>query len=241
MLFFYFFLNNTIGGDFITFKYRYKKQIIIGIIILIFVIVSISIGLYFYFNKEEKKEEITVEKNKLEKKEEPKKELYKVDIKGQINNPGIYEMNIDSRVIDVINNAGGLTEYADTSVINLSKKIKDEMVIIVYSYDEVKEFSKTKEIEKQIQNNCKKNEIYSIENDACISNDNDSSITGKININTASIDQLQTLPGIGESKAKDIIKYREENGRFNSIEDLKKISGIGDNTFANIQENITVE
>lgn len=188
-------------------------------------------------NKKEEKEEVILEDKKLQKKEE-KDELLKVDIKGQVINPGIYELKMSSRVIDVINMAGGLTEEADTSVINLSKKITDEMVIIIYSYTEVEDFSKTKEIEKQVQEKCTKNEIYSIQNDACISTSSNE-MNGLVNINTATKDELMNLQGIGESKAKDIIKYREENGQFNSIEDIKKVPGIGDNLFASIKENIT--
>ena len=188
-------------------------------------------------NKKDVKEDLVLEDKKLQKKEE-KEELYKVDIKGQVINPGIYELKTSSRVIDVINMAGGLTEEADTSVINLSKKITDEMVIIIYSYAEVEDFSKTKEIEKQVQEKCTKNEIYSIQNDACISISSNE-INGLININTATKEELMNLQGIGESKAKDIIKYREENEQFNSIEDIKKVPGIGDNLFASIKENIT--
>ena len=140
-------------------------------------------------------------------------------------------------MIDVINLAGGLTEEADTSVINLSKKIKDEMVIIIYSKDQVQDFEKTKEIENQVQDKCAKSEEYSINNDACIKTE--SIIMGKININTATKEELMTLQGIGESKANDIIKHRDTNGKFNSIEDIKKVTGIGENIFASIKENIT--
>lgn len=241
MINFSFFLNNIIGGGYITFKYKYRKQIIIGIIIFVILITGIIISLYFYFNHKDNTEDIKIEDNYIKKKETNTKSLLKVDIKGQIISPGIYEMKENSRIIDVINNAGGLTEDADTSVINLSKKITDEMVIIIYSKEEVKEFAKTKEIEKQVQKNCNKNEIYSIENDACITVNNSSNFTGKVNINTASIEELTSLTGIGESRAKDIIKYREEHGQFNSIEDLKNVSGIGESTFANIKENITIE
>ena len=143
-----FFLNNTSGGVNITFKYRYRKQIIIGIIIFIIITLSITIPIIMLSNKKEKKKEkpIVLEKKTTKKKKTNKKEIeeYKVDIKGQINMPGIYSLKSNSRVIDVITLSGGLTENADTSVINLSKKIKDEMVIIVYSYDEVANFKKTK-------------------------------------------------------------------------------------------------
>ena len=237
---FSFFLNNKNGGETITFKYRYRKQIMIGIIIAIVLIGVISFSIYFA-SKKTKKNEVIKEDNIIKQKKqntnEKQTEKYKVDIKGQVNNPGIYELEKDSRVVDVINYAGGLTENADTSVINLSKKITDEMVIIIYSREEVYDFAKTKEIEKQVQEKCEKNEEYSLNNDACI--ETNKTFTGKVNINTATKEEFMTLQGIGEAKANDIIKYRESNGNFNSIEDIKKVTGIGDNLFASIKENIT--
>lgn len=146
-------------------------------------------------------------------------------------------MKETSRVIDVIEKAGGLTENADTSVINLSKKITDEMVIIIYSKDQVRDFQKTKEIEKQVEDKCNQLDENSLKNDACI---NSSTILkGKVSINTATKEELMTLSGIGESKAKDIINFREQNGPYNTIEDIKKVPGIGESIFATIKENIT--
>lgn len=176
------------------------------------------------------------EKKKINKTEEIN---YKVDLKGEVNNPGIYTLKKGSRVIDVIEAGGGLTENANTEVINLSKKISDEMVIIIYSNYEVREFSKTKEIEEKVQNKCVQKDENALRNDACITSNNSSKVQGKININIASKDELMTLTGIGESKANDIIKYREEH-KFNTIEDIKEVSGIGDSLFAKIKENITV-
>lgn len=152
-------------------------------------------------------------------------------------------MKKDTRVMDVIATAGGLTENANTSVINLSKKINDEMVIIIYSNNQVEDFRKTKEIEKQVEEKCIQVDENAIRNDACITESNNqekNAITGKININTATLEELTSLPGIGESKAKEIIKYRDSNGGFKSIEELTNISGIGENTLAQIKENITM-
>lgn len=175
---------------------------------------------------------------KIEKKEKNTKEkLISVDIKGEIYSPGIYSLKEDSRIIDVIDKAGGLTENADTTVINLSKKVVDEMVIIIYSKEEVKNFSETKEKEKLLQEKCTSPDENSLKNDACISNV--SSQTGKININTATKEELMTLTGIGESKAKDIISYREKNGAFKSVEEIKNVSGIGETLYAQIKEAIT--
>ena len=110
------------------------------------------------------------------------------------------------------------------------------MVIIIYSQEQVANFSKVKEIEKQVQDKCNQPDENSLKNDACITTDE---ITSKVSINTSTKEQLMTLQGIGESKANDIIKYREENGLFETIEDLKKVPGIGENLFAQIKEDIT--
>ena len=221
-----------------SFHYRYRKQIILGIILLtILGVSSFFVIRNVMSNKKEKKDEVIVEKS-LEKKEVEKEELLQVDIKGEIINPGIYELDNDSRVIDVINKAGGLTENANTSVINLSKKITDEMVIIIYSNEEVNDFKTTKEIEEQVIEKCIQKDENSLINDACIENDKNE-VTGKININTASLEELMKLPGVGESKAKSIIEYRETKSKFNTIEDIKNVTGIGDNLFAQIKENIT--
>ncbi|MBQ6498255.1 MAG: ComEA family DNA-binding protein [Bacilli bacterium] len=226
-------------GDSITFKYRYRKQIIIGIISLI-IISSLVISIVVNLRKDFRKD-IVVEK-KVKKKETKiiVEEKIKVDIKGQVINPGIYSLKPDSRVIDVIAAAGGLTGEADTSVINLSKKITDEMVIIIYSKAEVADFHKTKEIEKQVEEQCHQKNEESLINDACIKSDTEETKLGKISLNKATKEELMTLPGIGESKAKEIINYREKNGPFKTIEDLKKVTGIGENIFAQIKENITV-
>ncbi len=176
------------------------------------------------------------------KEKQTSSEIYfKVDIKGQVNNPGIYSLKEGSRVIDVIEASGGLTENANTTIINLSKKIEDEMVIIIYSNEEVNSFAKTKEVEKQVIEKCIKKDENSLQNDACINQSNEQSNTDNnlININTATQEELMTLSGIGESKAKDIITYRSENA-FTSIEDIKNVPGIGESLFAKIKENITV-
>ncbi len=233
-------MNNNTGGDTITIQYRYRKQIIIGVIITIIIIGLSSFLIYRQMNTPKKiKKEIVIESKKtLEKKEETiETELYKVDIKGEIIHPGIYSVEKEKRVMDVIELAGGLTENADTSVINLSKKIKDEMVIIIYSREEVGDFKKTKELEIQVNEKCIQKEENALQNDACLNTTNTSS---KISINNANLEELMTLPGIGENKAKDIIEYREKNGPFQSLTDLKKVSGIGESTFANIQEDITL-
>lgn len=227
-----------------SFHYRYRKQIILGIIILVILgIISYFSVNYYLKNKKSKKENKEIVVKKISKEKNPGKESKKmllVDIKGEVYKPGIYELEESARVIDVINKAGGLTENANTTVINLSKKIIDEMVIIIYSNAEVEDFTKTKEKENLLIDACKQKDENSLTNDACIDKDNDKTLSGKISINTASVEELMKLPGIGESKAKSIIEYRNTNGPFNSIEDIMKVTGIGENLFAQIKEFITI-
>ena len=233
-----------------SFHYRHRKIIIICILFFTF---CISTFFFYYKNSYKKKnrsrivqsKKIVKDNNKISVKKENShnKNIFKVDIKGQIVFPGIYELEEDSRVIDVINKAGGLTEDADTTVINLSKKIKDEMVIIVYSKEEVNDFKKTKEIEKETLSKCAQKDNDSVINDACIDNSEKGSVQDNsllININTASLDDLKTLSGIGEAKAKSIIDYRNSNGLFNSIEDLKNVDGIGESLYDQIKNSITI-
>lgn len=221
-----------------TFHYRYRKQILIGVIILLF----ISTTTFFIIkNNNHTVKKTTKKKIIVEKKKEIKKDdinYIEVDIKGEVISPGIYKLKEGSRVIDVINASGGLTENANTTVINLSKKITDEMVIIIYSNSQVEDFSKTKEIENQVIDYCNQKDENSLHNDACISKDNNTS-TGKISLSNATLEELMTLPGVGESKAKNIIEYRTSNGPFITIEDVMKVSGIGEGLFDQIKEYIT--
>ena len=230
-----------------TFTYRHKKQIILVCLGLVLLLVIGSFFIYKNYtadDKEEKNIVLNTKKDTKKDEEEEEEVYYQVDIKGEVINPGIYTVKEGSRVIDVIRLAGDLTEVADTSVLNLSKKVKDEMVIIVYSYDEVVNFTATKEKEEIEQEACLSQN--GIQNDACIKDSTDDTssssvvISGKVSLNTATLDELMTLPGIGEAKAQAIIEYREEVGAFQNIEELKEVSGIGDAIFDQIKENITI-
>lgn len=209
--------------------YDNRKSIIIigGIIVLI-------LSLIFYLFNDNKDIEndiaLNVTTESISTKNE-EKEKYYIDVKGSVKNPGVYEFQENDRVIDAIEYAGGLTKNANTSNINLSQKLKSEMVIYIYSDSEIK-------------NN---NEILScdtickptiIEVNNCITNNNTNNKL--ININTASLEELTTITGIGESKAQNIIEYRETNGNFKTIEDIKNISGIGDALFEKIKDKITI-
>lgn len=224
-----------------TITYRYRKQIIIVISILL-LLGGGSILLFTTLKAQpvEAKKGFSISKKEEKQEKEETITYYKVDIKGAIANPGIYTLKKESRVMEAIEQAGGITEMADTSVINLSKKISDEMVIIIYTYEQVREFAKTKEIEKQVQENCRAGREYGLQNDACIEAEQEEKNIGVISLNTATKEDLMMLSGIGEAKAIAIIEYREQKGAFEKIEDIMNVSGIGESLFAKIKENITI-
>ena len=241
-------------------EFALSKKYLIAIS-LIFVLIIGSI-IYLVFNTKKDNDNATSLELFAEKeKEEVKEEKCMVDIKGYVENIGLYEVNCDSRVNDIITLAGGLKEEADTSVINLSKKIKDGMIIVIYSKDEVNNFIEVKKEETIKEEKCKTSSV--VVNDACITknervdtdnvinedtsnavNSEDAAIIDNtpkiISINTATKEELMTLKGIGESKALAIITYREEHGPFTNIEDIKNIKGIGDKMFDAIKDYITL-
>lgn len=141
-----------------------------------------------------------------------------VDIKGFVNQPGVYEVLSTSRVQDVVELAGGVTAEANLLTINLAQKVQDQMVIYVGGEDD-QELISSNEATEEIEGG---------------------SAQAVININLASKEELMQLNSIGEVKAESIIQYREENGPFNTIEDLMNVSGIGEKTFENLKENLTV-
>ena len=216
---------------------KYMWIIIIVLLVIVFII----------FNKDSEEiqleeEIIKTEENILEE-EKIVSEIVKVDIKGAVKNPGVYEVEENSRVSDVIEISGGLTNEADTSVINLSKNVVDEMVIIIYTKDEIEEMKKGSTSIKYIEKECI---CPKLENDACIENNidnvldnNSSSTTGKISLNNASLDELKTLDGIGEKKAQAIIEYRKKHS-FKSIEEILEVDGIGTATYEKIKDRLTI-
>lgn len=196
-------------------KYIYIITIIIFIIFCIMVIIRKRELKDNDINYKVNKEDIIVNNDKINEEEEY---IY-VDIKGEVINPNVYKIEKGLRVIDVINLAGGLTEESDTSNINLSKIVTDEMVIVIKS---------------------KNNEEVYIDSDVDINNNNNNNNNNQlIDINTCTIDELLTLPGIGESKASNIIEYRKKN-KFNTINDIMNVSGISESLFNKIKEYIKV-
>ena len=174
------------------------------------------------------------------------KKMY-VDIKGAVKKPGVYQVNEENIINDVINLAGGLLDKAYVENINLSKKVQDELVIYVYTKDEIKknnlQENQTCSSNNYIITECTENKVSIItsnENNENNENNNSSVSSSLININIASIEELTTLPGIGESKAQNIINYREENGYFKTIDEIKNVNGIGEATFDQLKKYITV-
>lgn len=217
-------------------KYKYVITIFLFMLI-IFYIVFVKVNLK---SKEKNLVDNQVVINEVEKVEvDLKDDLVYVDIKGAVKKPGVYEINSDKKIIDVITIAGGLMENANTDNINLSKKVTDEMVIIIYTNEEVKNSNIVDTVIKVIDKECV---CPNIQNDGCINTEINDSITNvnkTININTATLEELMSINGLGEAKAKAIIKYREENGYFKIIDDLLNVSGIGEALFEKIKEYIT--
>lgn len=205
--------------------------IIVFIIIIIFIIVKKD--LEKNSSNELIQNEIIIE----EKKEEITPIRINVDIKGAVKKPGVYAVDNTSIINDIIKLAGGLTKEADTSLINLSKKVSDEMVIIIYTKEEVKKSNKVDTVIKVVEKECI---CPNIENDGCLNTEIKDTIgeTKLININSASLEELITIPGIGESKAKAIIEYRNKN-KFEKMEDILNVSGIGNNLYEEIKIYIT--
>ena len=205
--------------------YKNKKKVIIISIILIILILTL-----LKINISKKDESVVIkEDNELLITEDKDNNLYYVDIKGAVANPGVYSIESNKRVIDAIKMAGGLLDNSDTTNINLSKYVTDEMVIVIYTKEELEKINNS--IDYSF------NDAYQDYNN---SKNKSSDNNNLININSASLEELKTLPGIGDTKAKSIIDYRESNGKFNSIEDIQNVKGIGSSLYEKIKNNITV-
>lgn len=211
-----------------------KKKVILIISIMIILLVLLTYYFLVYKNDDET---ISIDKSIINEEENINDiDDIIVDIKGFVNKPGVYSFKKSNnmRINDLIVKAGGLLKDADTSTINLSKKLEDEMIIIIYSKSEIANFTKTQDDLRKKLDICENK----LKNDACIM-EKESISTGKININEAGINELQELNGIGKSKAEAIIEYRNKT-KFKSIDEIMNVDGIGESLFASIKENITV-
>ena len=135
-----------------------------------------------------------------------------VHICGEVNNPGVYELAEGSRIFEAVEAAGGFTEEAAQASLNLAQVISDEEQIVILTQDEAEEKAR---LERE-------------------------QAAGIVNLNTASKEQLMTLPGIGESRAEDILRYRQESGGFQAIEEIMNVPGIKESAYLKIKDSITV-
>ena len=218
-------------------KEKVKK---ISIIVIVMVLI---IGYFIYQRKNEftiNEEDVSKENAMEEPKEEKSKKII-VHISGAVKQEGVVELEEDSRIADAIEKVGGLKENAEIREINLAYKLEDGMKIYIPTKEEIK----NKESQEVNQEN---EHVYggTKENSSQVSNlqkNSESKETirnKKVNINKASQEELDSLPGIGPSTADKILEYRKQNGNFKNIEDIKEVSGIGEAKFEKIKEMITV-
>jgi len=153
------------------------------------------------------------EVNKEEKEESPEQDLITVDVKGAVKSPGIYDLPVGSRVNDAVQKAGGLTEQADSKSLNLAQKVSDEALVYVPT--------KGEEVASQ---------------QTASGTASSTSKEKKVNLNKA-----KQVKGLGGKRAQDIIDHREANGKFKSVDELKKVSGIGAKTIEKLKDYVTVD
>ena len=192
-----------------------KGAVIGGVLLLL-----VGVGGLFSKKEEAVEELAEVETTMLAEKTEvstTQEAVIFVDIKGAVKNPGVYQMKSGDRVKDALDAAGGLTDEADSQKVNLAQRVEDQMVIVVPKVGEeateIPVGGTSKEAAKD----------------------------GKVNINTATVEELKTLKGVGEKKAEAIIEYRKKNGSFKTKEDLMKVRGIGKKLFESFQERIVTQ
>jgi competence protein comEA helix-hairpin-helix repeat region len=153
---------------------------------------------------------------------ETEDQLVTVDVKGAVKKPGVYQLQSNSRVHDALEKAGGLTDEADLKSVNQAQKLSDEAVVYV---------AKVGENAVDVTTSAP----------ASATSGTGQAKSALVNLNTATEADFQTISGIGQKRAQDIIAYREANGRFKSVDDLKNVSGIGAKTLEKLKEYVTVD
>lgn len=229
-------------------KVKLKEKIIGALSILILSIIFLVAGYIINHNKEEEYKEVFVndqqylqgenlkgsgENENNENKESENKEIKNqenvdngkivVDIKGAVKNPKEYELKEGSRIRDLIEIAGGLTAEADEEKIYFSKILEDEQCIKIYKVGE-----EVLDSEIEAQGHQKKG-TGTVDS------------KGMININKATVEELMTIPGIGQAKAQSIVDYRNENGKFKSVDELTNITGIGAKTLEKLRDKVDIK
>ena len=206
---------------------EYKKILsIIGGVLAVIVIILVGRGMMASSTKEKVMVTNAVNTTRVEETTTMMPQNCYVDIKGEVLRPGVYEFSCESRMQEVIKKAGGFTEEADETKINLAQKISDQMQIIVPNLHSQQEGGVTE------GNSGKGN----------LSNTTPSnSKQGTVNINTATLEELQTIKGIGKKKAEAILQYRKEHGAFRTKEDLLQVKGIGKKALEAIESQVTFQ
>lgn len=215
----------------------YKKYLILASCLVLFAVAGI--GYFMLNNNDSVITEVLAETTSTTSavKEESTK-LY-FDIKGSVKKPGVYEFIQGDKIIDAINKAGGLTKNATTNNLNLSKKLTNEMVIYVFSKNELTTTKAYEPVSNASECKCETIEINNCV-DKKTTNESTNNETSKININTDNKEKLMTISGIGSSKADAIIEYRTKNGNFKTTEDIMNVSGISKTIYDKIKDIITV-
>ena len=206
---------------------EYKKVLsIIGGVLAVIVIILVGRGMMASSMKEKVMVTNAVNTTRVEETTTMMPQNCYVDIKGEVLRPGVYEFSCESRIQEVIKKAGGFTEEADETKINLAQKITDQMQIIVPNVHSKQEDGLT-------EGNSEKGSSTN----TSVSN----SKQGTININTATLEELQTIKGIGKKKAEAILQYRKEHGAFRTKEDLLRVKGIGKKALEAIESQVTFQ
>ena len=206
---------------------EYKKVLsIIGGVLAVIVIILVGRGMMASPTKEKVMVTNAVNTTRVEEATTMMPQNCYVDIKGEVLRPGVYEFSCESRIQEVIKKAGGFTEEADEIKINLAQKISDQMQIIVPNLNSKQEGGVT-------EGNSEKGNS---------SNTTPSNLKqGTVNINTATLEELQTIKGIGKKKAEAILQYRKEHGAFRTKEDLLQVKGIGKKALEAIESQVNFQ
>lgn len=204
-----------------------KKWLLLGSGASIVILITLLVGIYLMVNKEPRVDTTMWEETSLTTtaevatdatKERAETMIY-VDIKGAVKVPGIYQLKNQQRIWDALALAGGVSEEADTTQVNYAQKVKDQMIIYVPKKEEsVPQSLETLQESAPAQQNQEE----------------------KINLNTATEAELQTISGIGAKKAQEIIRFRDEQGPFKTVEELKNVPGIGEKTVERLKDMLTV-
>lgn len=218
-------------------KLSLKQKIIVGILIAI---LAIGIGIYGFITMQDKENSIDIndilEMNNTQQieqtntQQEKEEEKIVIHITGEVNKKGIVTLSKGARIADAIKAAGGTTKQADLDEINLAYVLEDGQKLYIPNKKD-----KEKNEEKTYITSESGNNVVIQENTGT------KGVNKKVNINEATQSELETLPGIGPSIASRIIEYRQQNGKFNTIEELQNVKGIGDAKFANIKEYVIVK